>query len=189
MWPWGHAAVGYLCYTVYCRYRHDRGPQGVQAIALAVGTQFPDLVDKTLAWQFGLLPNGRSLAHSLLVASLFLGILWVLTDGSRRSAVTAFGIGYLTHLFGDALYPLVTGEFSYVGFLAWPLVPAIEYDVATGGFLAHVFALGFGPEQSLELGLTVVALVLWYRDGRPGVGVLLPDALRWSDDTDEQPDT
>lgn len=118
MWSWGHAAVGYLCYVAYLRRRYGSRPRGVTVVALAVGTQFLDIVDKTLAWQFGLLPNGRSLAHSLLVATVVLGALWVLTDGTRRASAAAFAAGYLTHMFGDALYPLVTGEFHYLGFLA-----------------------------------------------------------------------
>lgn len=175
MWPWGHAAVGYLLYTAYRRYRFDLRPHGVAVVALAVGTQLPDLIDKPLAWQFHVLPNGRSFGHSLLIAAGLLVVLYLVARriDAEESAV-AFGIGYLGHLFGDALYPALAGEFHYLGFLGWPLIPAIEYDLATGGFLAHLLALDFGPPALFELGLTVVAAALWYRHGLPGLGVLLP---------------
>ncbi len=175
MWPWGHAAVGYLLYTAYRRSRFDLRPHGVAVVALAVGTQFPDLIDKPLAWQFAILPNGRSFGHSLLIAALLLVVAWlVATRIDANESVVAFGIGYLGHLFGDALYPALAGEFYYVGFLGWPLIPAIEYDLAEGGFLTHLLALDLGPTALFELGLTVVAVALWYRHGLPGLGVLLP---------------
>ena len=37
---------------------------------------------------------------------------------ANGASAAAFAAGYLTHMFGDALYPLVTGEFHYLGFLA-----------------------------------------------------------------------
>ncbi|WP_299266420.1 metal-dependent hydrolase [Halorientalis sp.] len=175
MWPWGHAAVGYLLYTAYRRSRFDLRPNGVAVVALAVGTQLPDLIDKPLAWQFAILPNGRSFGHSLLIAAALLLALWLVARRlSARESGVAFGIGYLGHLFGDALYPALAGEFYDIGFLGWPLIPAIEYELATGGFLDNLFALDLGPLALFELGLTVVAVALWYRHGVPGLGVVVP---------------
>jgi membrane-bound metal-dependent hydrolase YbcI (DUF457 family) len=175
MWPWGHAAVGYLLYTAYRRSRFDLRPHGVPVVALAAGTQLPDLIDKPLAWQFAVLPNGRSFGHSLLVAAALLVVLWAVAERlDARESAAAFGVGYVGHLFGDALYPALAGDFHYVSFLGWPLIPAIEYDLATGGFLDHLFALELGPLALFELGLTVVAVGLWYRHGLPGLGLLLP---------------
>ena len=37
MWPWGHAAAGYLLYTVWCRGRYGRQPLAPATLALAVG--------------------------------------------------------------------------------------------------------------------------------------------------------
>jgi len=67
MWPWGHLAVGYVAFSVFVRFRLGRQPSGHAALALAVATQLPDLIDKPLAWQFGLLSSGISVAHSILV--------------------------------------------------------------------------------------------------------------------------
>jgi hypothetical protein len=69
MWPWAHAALGYLAYTLYLRGRFNARPVGLPVVALGFGTQAPDLIDKTLAWYVGVLPYGRSLAHSLLAGS------------------------------------------------------------------------------------------------------------------------
>jgi len=69
MWPWGHLAVGYLLWSVLVRDRRFRPPTGAETLLLAVGTQFPDAVDKPLAWSLGVLPNGRSLAHSVFLAT------------------------------------------------------------------------------------------------------------------------
>ncbi|WP_336001816.1 metal-dependent hydrolase [Halorientalis halophila] len=175
MWPWGHAAVGYLLYTVYRRKRFDLRPHGVAVVALAVGTQLPDLIDKPLAWQYALLPNGRSLGHSLVVALLLVALLWVVARrvDAGESAV-AFGVGYVGHLFGDAFYHVLAGEFYYLGFLGWPLVPAVEYDLAGKGFLASLLSLELGPDAVFELGLALIAMALWYRHGCPGLSVLLP---------------
>ena len=65
MWPWGHLAVGYLVYSGLSRWRFGRLPGSVATLAVALGTQLPDLVDKPLAWTVNVLASGRSLAHSL----------------------------------------------------------------------------------------------------------------------------
>ncbi len=189
MWPWGHAAVGYLLYTALVYYRNGRQPQAVSVLTLAVGTQFPDLIDKTLAWEFGFLPNGRSLAHSLLLAGLFLTVLWVIVRRTdHRAAGAAFGVGYLGHVFGDALYPALAGDFYELGFLAWPVVPAIEYNGASS-ILARFLAFNFGVTELFEFALVGIAIIVWYRDGVPGLSVLNP--IRWmgsSADADESSD-
>lgn len=175
MWPWGHAAVGYLLYSAYVRAGFDSRPAGPQVLALAVGTQLPDLVDKPLAWQFHVLPNGRSVGHSLLVFALVVLVAWLaLQRTSRDVPLTAFGIGYLSHLLGDGLYPFLDGEFHALGYLAYPLVPPIEYDVLDAGFIAIVLSKDFGVTGYVELGLALVAIVLWYVDGMPGVRLLVP---------------
>lgn len=58
MWPWGHAAIGYLLFSMDTRLRYGRRPGGPATILLFFGTQFPDLVDKPLAWTLPLLPSG-----------------------------------------------------------------------------------------------------------------------------------
>ena len=123
MWPWGHLAVGYLVYTGYLWVRRRQTPRGWPMVALAVGTQFPDLVDKPLAYSFAVLPAGRSLAHSYLVAlPVAVGVLY----GAHRLGVgqsgVAFVIGYLTHPIADGLSAILNGPLGELSYMVWPLL-------------------------------------------------------------------
>jgi hypothetical protein len=89
---------------------------------------------------------------------------------------TAFGIGYLLHLVGDAIVPLVSGEYYYLGFLAWPLVPAIDYGEKS--FVAQFAALELASLSPLDVGLVLVVLGVWYYDGKPGLRPLLAVSKR-----------
>lgn len=172
MWPWGHLAVGYLLYAGFTRWRFDRSPQGGATLALALGTQFPDLVDKPLAWTFHLIPSGRSLAHSLLTATLVCVFVWLYARRRGRSIVgTAFAIGYVSHLFADALSPVLDGNYRYVSYLGWPVIDQPPYDPSIG-FVGHFASITLTPYFVFQLVLCAFALALWLRDGRPGVALL-----------------
>ena len=173
MWPWGHAAVGYLVYSLYSHRLHGRAPSNVAAVLLGLGTQFPDLVDKPLAWTFTLLPTGRSLAHSLLTALLVIGVALSLARRYTRSEYAiAFGIGYLSHLAADGLRSALNGEFENLSYLVWPLVPLSPTDTKVS-ILAHFLTFQLEPFTVFELGLVALALLVWWRDDVPGVRVLL----------------
>jgi len=172
MWPWGHAAVGYLLYSLWCRRRDGRAPTAAAALSLAVGTQFPDLVDKPLGWTLGVLPSGRAGAHSLLVAAPVLALLWWRLDGDLwRRARAGFALGYLTHLATDGLYPLVEGEFADLAFLLWPAL-ALPAGDESAGIVAHLLAADVTPYLLAELLLFVGASTLWVVDGLPGLGAV-----------------
>lgn len=173
MWPWGHLAVGYVCYSVFVHIRRKRGPDGWGALAAAFGTQFPDLIDKPLAWSFHLLPSGRSLAHSLLTATLVLVAVHLHWRRRGRSHLTIpFAVGYLSHLAGDAIGPLIDGEYAYLSFLGWPLLPPPPYG-DEGGFLSHVAAIEPTPWFLAQLGFALAAAtLLWVLDGTPGLAGL-----------------
>jgi hypothetical protein len=174
MWPWGHLAVGYICFSVYCRGRSGLPPASLPALAAAFGSQFPDLVDKPLAWTFAVLPNGRSLAHSLLVAAVVLTVVVALARRVRRPLVgVGFAVGYVSHSLADALSPAIEGDVVDLGYLAWPLVPAVEYETEQS-FVAHFMALEPSPMLAFELVLVVAAVLLWRADGYPGLWTVLP---------------
>lgn len=169
MWPWAHLAVGYLVYTASTHARRGRSPTGLATLAVAGGTQLPDAIDKPLAWTVGVLPSGRSLAHSLLVASLVVAVAFAVARRyDRQSLATAFGAGYLSHLAADGLQSLVAGEYVYLSYLGWPVLPPPPYGVEQG-FVGHVTSVTFTPYFAFQLALTAVAGVAWWRDARPGL--------------------
>jgi len=169
MLPWTHAAVGYLLLSALSRRRRGRPPGDAAAVAVGVGTQLPDLIDKPLAWHAGVLPAGRSASHSLLALGLVAAVAVAL---ARRGALaettgTALVVGYAAHLAGDAVGPLLAGELGEVGYLAWPLVAV---DGGGAGYSIFAFLLATEPTPSVLAGvaLTAVGAVRWWRDGAPG---------------------
>jgi hypothetical protein len=78
-----------------------------------IGGVFPDLVDKTLCHVVGVVPSGRTVAHTLL--GLGLSTLLVGLVRGRRTA-WSWALGYLGHLLGD-----------FNGPVPW-LFPFVPYD-------------------------------------------------------------
>ena len=169
MWPWGHLAVGYLAFTLAVRIRTERRPRGGETLVLAIWTQFPDLVDKPLALTFGVLPSGRSLAHSLFVA---LPVLALVARYAHRRGYGTLGVaaatGYLTHLVADAFRPAVTGEFAQLAFLVWPAA-ALPPPSHRHGILELLLLVEPTPYVLFQFALVGVAAVAWAADGLPGI--------------------
>jgi len=169
MWPWGHAAVGYLLCSLWFHSRYGRAPTAAVVLPLAVGTQFPDLIDKPLAWTFGVLPSGRAGAHSLLVAVPLLAFLWWRLDGGAgRRAWAGFALGYLVHLATDGVHALFNGEFAELSYLLWPALSLPTYE-ESAGILAHFLAAEITPYMLTEIALFAAATLLWAIDGAPGL--------------------
>lgn len=182
MWPWEHLAVGYLLCSAWFRFRYGRRPRRLDAVAVAVGSQLPDLVDKPLAWGFGFLPSGVSLAHSVLVAVPVSLLVYVLSRRAGRPAVgMAFSIGYLAHLPSDAIYPMLLGGSPKVFVFLWPLVPATSSSTGdilsnvvyyAGRYVDFLLSPAGAPLVVLEVMLIGTALAVWASDGAPGWGWL-----------------
>ena len=170
MWPWGHLAAGYLLYTAYSRLGDGATLQGPAVVAVAVGTQLPDLVDKPLAWTFALLPSGRSLAHSLFAATVAIAVVgWYARRRGDSEIGSAFAIGYLSHLVTDGIGPFLAGDYAKLTYLGWPLLPPPDYGVERG-FVAHLARLDLSSLGSVQVLLAAFVVLLWYRDGAPGLG-------------------
>ncbi|MCQ4334748.1 metal-dependent hydrolase [Natronomonas sp. F2-12] len=171
--PGGHAAVGYLLYTALCRFRTESIPDGAAVLALAVGTQFADLLDKPLAWYLGVLPSGRSLGHSVFATALLLVIVHrVATHYRRRELSIAFAVGHLLHLAGDAVYPLLDGDLGELQFLLWP---AVSQSGGKTGYtiLETLIELSQTTGGLIELALFLVATGLWLSHRAPGLRLCL----------------
>jgi len=181
MWPWEHAALGYLLISVATRLVWARPPDDAAALLAVFGSQVPDLVDKPLGWVFEVLPSGVSLGHSLFVATAVCLCVWVAgVARDRRPAALAFCLGYLSHLPADILYPVLSGGRPHWWVTLWPFVvrnargdtPAVAYASALfADFLAAL--TGSGGEVStllvVEVVLVVGTLAVWLRDGHPGL--------------------
>ena len=168
MLPWGHLAVGYLAYSLAVRVRSGGPPAGLAVAALAVGTQFPDLIDKPLIAWVSLLPSGRSLGHSLLFAAACGVGLWYLGRRfDRPDVASAFLFGQLAHVVADALPAVLAGRWSELGFLFWPATSVFRYPGDDRELVEYLLAELTTPPHH-ELGLFALAVALWVADGRPG---------------------
>jgi hypothetical protein len=99
---------------------------------------------------------------------------------------TAFGLGYASHLVGDGVGAIISGDFGGLRYLLWPVT-----DVPTGdtrSFVDFFLALEPTPLMLAGVGLTVVAGVMWVYDGLPGVKDLYAEYFRDVTNTDTQVD-
>ena len=179
MWPWGHAAVGYLLYALFT-YLADREPPGdIATVILAIATQMPDLIDKPLAYSFQVLPTGRSLAHSLLFAVPLCILAWRVARSAEQWQ--AFAVGYGSHLLADSYAALLAGRFEMATFLLWPVLPSPEYSTESfaGHWLQLLDSLSSVTVDSVVAGalpmvvyqglLAAGVAVIWLLHGTPGV--------------------
>ncbi|WP_122089201.1 metal-dependent hydrolase [Halalkalicoccus subterraneus] len=172
MWPWGHAATGYLLYAAYTRLRYDRPPDGPATLLLLFGTQLPDLIDKPLAWTLLVLPSGRSLGHSLLLLVPLVLIAAVVVRNRDTEWAIALAVGALSHAIVDVLPAALRGEFAYTTSLVWPLLPPPPYDEQGRTIIGQFLSLEPTPMLTFELVLALVAVAVWWRQGRPGIDTI-----------------
>lgn len=177
MYPWGHLAVAYLLYSLYTRGRFRRPPRPELAVAVVFGSQLADLIDKPLAWWIGILPSGRSLAHSLIFAAGL--IVVVVAFGialDRVETATAFGIAHLTHLVADLPPRFFLGYPHGTEFLFWPFLSPRTFDYSMRIFESPrvvewlVTPLTDSTTYLVFQGVLFgLAFFLWYTDGSPGI--------------------
>ena len=123
MFPHEHLFVALLPVVAYVAGRDRCLPTQGVIFATAVGSQFPDLVDKPLAHQFGVLPSGRVFIHSLPfaipIAIVVLAYGWYT---KRLRVAGVFVSAYLLHLVGDTYQLLLQNQIP--SDLLWPFVAA-----------------------------------------------------------------
>lgn len=180
MMPWEHAIIGYVAYSLFTHAVYRDSPTARETLVVVFASLLPDLIDKPLAWHFGLFEGGYALGHSIFFAvplSVVIGILAY--ERGRPRDGWAFGIGYLLHLPFDILPTYVgSGELLFERVL-WP----IGGDGAQQDGLSEGFVVNFVPYvrsvggQLLEgdpsryvlfvLGIGSFAFLLWVYDGMP----------------------
>ncbi len=170
MWPMGHLAIGYILYAVSTRLRFDEEPTDVPVLVVLFGSLFPDLVDKPLAWYVGILPTGRTLAHSLLVLVPLCTVVYLVSRYYDRVEYgIAFAIGALSHSLVDAL-PVLWDDEATGDFLLWPYWSVELYDESGPPTVTELLVESLSQPYFLsEFVLLAIALVLWRGHGYPGL--------------------
>lgn len=182
MMPWDHAIVGYIAYSLFVHAVYRNSPTGRETIVVVFASLFPDLIDKPLAWQFGVFEGGYALAHSIFFAvPLSLAVAVLAYDRGRPRVGLAFGIGYLLHLSGDVVPSYVTDGELEIDNLLWPIGGGgSEQDSFFEGFITNFvpYARGIGGELLsgdpdsyvlFLLGIGGFGFLLWLYDGMPVV--------------------
>lgn len=180
MWPWEHVLFAYVAYSTYTHLAYRRSPTGGATVVLVLAAVLPDLVDKPLAWQFGVFDSGYAAAHSVLIAVPVSVLVYLLARRrGRRLDGIAFAYGYLFHLVGDVLPVWLTWRQPYVAHVLWPIgghVRMRDHESLTAGVLHNltiyvdrILALEPSPVLALQVGSVVVGLALWAYDGTPGL--------------------
>ncbi|QCC49267.1 metal-dependent hydrolase [Halobellus limi] len=189
MWPWEHVFFAYVLFSLYVHGRHRERPTDAAVVVLAFGAVLPDLIDKPLAWQFGLFETGYAVAHSVFVVvpALF-GLALLARRRGSETLTVAFTVGYLLHLVGDVLPASLSRRTVDLSPVLWPVSNRPPIDA--GGtfaestltllvrYVAQLLTLELTLVVALQLGSVLVGTVLWLSDGSPGLRVLT-SPLRW----------
>jgi hypothetical protein len=87
----------------------------------------------------------------------------------HRTAATAFAVGYLSHLVGDAYSFALAGTWRNLAFLVWPLLPIPGAESELEGLFAHLARLDASVIYSEGVLLAVAMLALWLLQDAPGL--------------------
>ncbi|MFC7199682.1 metal-dependent hydrolase [Halospeciosus flavus] len=161
MLPLAHAAIGLLAYAGVQLPRDWRSLTVGGAAAALLGSQFPDLIDKPLAYM-GLIPSGRSVAYSLFVLGVVGLFLYVYTPSEWRLEALAFLTAALSHPLVDAHQQLLEqGVSGLPGYLLWPITQAPRYGDPAAPWL-RVVRIYSSPDLGLQtLGLLAIVGVVF----------------------------
>ncbi|MFD1600084.1 metal-dependent hydrolase [Halobellus rarus] len=182
MWPWEHVFFAYVLFSLYVHGRHRRRPTDPAVVALAVGAVLPDLIDKPLAWQFGLFETGYAVAHSVfVVVPVLFGVALLARRRGSETLTVAFTVGYLLHLVGDVLPASLSGRTLDLSPVLWPISNRLPIDAggtfaeSTGTllvrYLTQLLTLDLTLVVGLQLGSILFGTALWLLDGLPGLAV------------------
>ncbi|MFC4247057.1 metal-dependent hydrolase [Natribaculum luteum] len=179
MWPWEHALVGYLVYSLFCHGYYRERPGELEALVVAVASVLPDVVDKPLAWQFEVFQSGYALGHSIFfTVPLAVAAGAIARQYGRTRVGVAFAIGYSFHLVGDVVPIYLSAGVWTIRHLYWPVVvvEGTGHDGFVTGvrtnlipYLETVLALEPTPALSIRAGALAGTMLLWHVDGRPGL--------------------
>lgn len=182
--PWEHAIIGYITYSLLVHLLYHDSPTGIETLVVVFASLLPDLLDKPLAWQFGVFADsgGYAIFHSVFfVVPLSIGGLMFAYYRDQSRIGWAFGIGYVFHLPADVIPRTVErikdGQLDLEKVL-WPVQTygGESPESFVGGSMHYLVVFAeqvYGAEPTMFLqaifGLTVFAFLLWIYDGMPVV--------------------
>ena len=158
MRPHEHFLVAFLPVFVYALIRYRRLPSKAMLFVVVIGSLFPDIVDKPLAFSAGILPSGRVFMHSLpFVIPLSIIVLAYGSFTDRSHLGLGFVWAHMTHLIGDFRSSLFDGQIPPD--LIWPLAPAsFSPDIPWWARTTPVTVEVWTTFSVLVLGATVIVL-------------------------------
>ena len=178
MWPWEHAIVGYLVFSLAVHLFRSRPPTDREAIAVVFASLLPDLIDKPLAWEFGVFSSGYGIGHSVFFAvPLSAAVVLLAIRTGRDGTGVAFATGYLLHLPADLFPHLLNGRFP-VERVLWPLATSESsypdgftgtFRTFLGDWLADLLTWPPSTTVAVMAGGIVGCGLLWAVDGLPGL--------------------
>ncbi|WP_226006544.1 metal-dependent hydrolase [Natrinema salinisoli] len=178
MWPWEHAIVGYVVYSLLSHVVFRDSPGGLDAFTVVFASVLPDLIDKPLAWEFGVFDAGYALGHSLFfLVPLSIAVGTITHAAGRPRTGVALAIGSLLHPLGDLLYTYLSEGVVYLEIVLWPVatVPSSSpsqgflesFAMLFGRYLQEILAGDVSTYVRLQFGLAAFAFLLWLYDGVP----------------------
>ncbi|SDR30536.1 metal-dependent hydrolase [Natronobacterium texcoconense] len=189
MWPWEHAIVGYLAYSLFCHAYYRESPGGLEAFAVVFASVLPDIIDKPLAWEYGVFETGYALGHSIFFAiPLAIVVGFLARSWGRTRTGVAFGLGYLLHLPADVVDGYVRGGELEWGIVLWPVAPVetppththegflAEFTRLFAGYFDQLLAGDLSTYLWLQVGIAVLTALLWVYDGVP----VVRECLLWA---------
>lgn len=191
MMPWEHLFVGYICYSMFVHAVVRGSPTSGETLTLGLASVLPDLIDKPLAWEFGVFSSGYAIAHSIFFAlSVSVAVGWLAASRGRPRIGWAFAAGYVLHPAADVVSKYLRDGELRLDRLLWPLRRSGDgYEAGfTGEFTVNVFdyVVWVGRQVAtgdldtyafLLLGIGVFGVSLWVYDGMP-VGREASSAVR-----------
>lgn len=174
--------MGYLVYSLFSHAYYRESPGGLEAFAAVFASVLPDIIDKPLAWEYGVFHAGYALGHSVFFAiPLSIAVGMFARSYGRPRAGVAFALAYLIHLPADVVDGYVRDGMFNVWIVLWPLgrdrVPSHSHGHGHG--FVEQFSVLFGRYQQVllsgdpstyvlaQLALLGATAALWLYDGAP----------------------
>ncbi|WP_256546783.1 metal-dependent hydrolase [Halobellus inordinatus] len=147
MRPVEHFIVAFLPLAAAVLLKERKLPSLRFVGVVFVGSQFPDLIDKPLAHEFGVIPSGRVFMHSVPIALPVLAVVvWYGWRTQRRRLSIAFVVAYASHLLADNYRALFGPGATIPPDLLWPITqptprPAVPYWAGPYSINLHLWTL------------------------------------------------